>query len=82
MEEKIVMMFHHNGAVVDIETPVNITANEFIYGMNSGFNLGIDIDNPDECFMRAENPVALIRGEKTLEELGLRDGSSVYVGEN
>lgn len=30
--------------------------------------------------MRAENPVALIRGEKTLEKLGLRDGSSVYVG--
>lgn len=77
MEEKIIMMFKHNGKTVDIEVPKNITANELIFGLNSGFSLNINLDNPDDCFMRAENPVALIKGEKTLEELGLRNGTMV-----
>ena len=77
MEEKIIMMFKHNGKTVDIEVPKNITANELIFGLNSGFSLNINLDNPDDCFMRAENPVALITGEKTLEELGLRNGTMV-----
>ncbi len=80
MEQKIVMMFHHDDLITDIEVPINITANEFINGMNTGFKLGINMDNPDECFLRAENPIALIKGEKTLEELGLRNGSSIFLG--
>ncbi len=77
MEEKIIMMFKHNGQSVDIEVPKNITANELIFGLNNGFSLNIDLDNPDECYMRAENPIALIKGEKTLDELGLRNGTTI-----
>jgi hypothetical protein len=78
MEEKIVMILNHDGNQIDIEAPKGITANEFIFAINSGFSLGMDLSNPDICFMRSRNPVALIRGEKTLEELGLRNGSSIY----
>ena len=41
MEQKIVMMFHHDDLITDIEVPININANEFINGMNTGFKLGI-----------------------------------------
>lgn len=78
MEEKIIMIFEHNGRQVDIEAPLDITANELIFGLNNGFNLGIDLSNNDKYFMRAENPVALVKGEKTLEELGLRNGTRIY----
>ena len=78
MEDKIIIMFHYHNKSVDIEVPVGITANELIFGLNSGFNLGLNMENPQECYFRAENPIALVRGEKTLEELGLRNGSSVY----
>ena len=80
MEEKIIIIFHNKNKQVDIEVPIKLTATEFIYGLNNGFNLGINIDNPDTCFLRSENPIALIRGEKTLEELGLRNGSRVFFG--
>ena len=62
----------------DIEVPADITANELIYGLKKGFQLDIDMDNPKQCYLRAENPIALIRGEATMESLGLRDGSVVY----
>ena len=78
MEEKAVMIFHIGEKEIDIEAPLNITANEFVLGLNSGFNLGLDLNNPAESFLRAENPVALIKGEKTLSELGLRNGTSIY----
>lgn len=78
MEEKIIMIFHCNNQSLDIEVPIQITANELIYGLNNGFHLGIDMNNPKECFFRAENPIALVRGEKTLEELGLRNGTNLF----
>ena len=78
MEEKIIMIFSYNGEKRDIEVPNNITANELVLGLNNGYNLGINMSNPDECYLRAENPVALVKGEKTLEELGLRNGTTIF----
>ena len=78
MNEKVVMIFHIGEKSVDIEAPLDITANEFVLGINTGFNLGLDLNNPDENFLRAENPVALVKGEKTLAELGLRNGTSIF----
>ena len=78
MEEKVIMIFEHEGRQVDIEAPLSITANELIFGLNSGFGLNLDLSDPDNYFMRAENPIALVKGEKTLDELGLRNGSRIY----
>ena len=72
------MIFHIGEKSVDIEAPLDITANEFVLGINAGFNLGLDLNNPDENFLRAENPVALVKGEKNLAELGLRNGTSIF----
>ncbi len=66
---------------VDIEVPKNITANELVMALNKGFRLGLDINNPAKCFLRAKNPIALIRGDMLLEEYHLHDGSIIWYGE-
>lgn len=42
---KIIVIFHNlvSGEKIDIEIPINLSANELINGLNKGFNLGIDI---------------------------------------
>ena len=79
-ENKVIVIFKTPGMPVgiDIEIPLNITANELIYGLNEGFKLGIDMDNPGECYLRLENPTALLRGDTLLEEFGIRNGSTIY----
>ena len=80
MDTKIIIRFKNakENQEFDIEVPLDITANELIYGLKKGFKLPIDMDDPTQCYMRAENPIALIRGEASLESLGLRNGSVVY----
>ena len=79
MEQKIIVVFKNevSGASVDLEVPVDITANELIYGLNKGYALGINMNDSTHCFLRSENPIALIRGEDTLESLGLHNGSTI-----
>ena len=48
-------------------------------GLNEGFDLGLDVSDLSRCFLRAENPIALLRGTRTLEEFGLRDGTVIHV---
>lgn len=62
---------------MDIELPVSITANELIFGLNRGLNLGINMERPEDCFLRTENPVTLLRGDETIENYGLHDGTRI-----
>ena len=84
MKDKIIMIFRNSitGTEMDIEVPKTITANELVIGLNQGLCLGIDINDSRQCFLCAKNPRALIKGNKTLEEFGLRDGSMVILQRN
>ena len=62
----------------DIDIPLDITAKELVTAMNSAYELGIDTDDMKSCYLQAENPVALLRGSRTLEEFGIRNGSRIY----
>ena len=79
MENKLIIRFKNvkQRQEFDIEVPNDITANELIYGLKKSFKLNIDMDDQAKCYMRAENPIALIKGEVVLSDLGLRDGSVV-----
>ncbi|MCR4996784.1 MAG: EsaB/YukD family protein [Butyrivibrio sp.] len=79
MENKLIIRFKNvkQRQEFDIEVPDDITANELIYGLKNSFKLNIDMDDQAKCYMRAENPIALIKGEVILSDLGLRDGSVV-----
>lgn len=66
---------------VDLEIPLDITANELVYALNKAYELGIDTTNIKNCYLKAEKPIALLKGNKTLEEYGIRNGSVIYYTE-
>lgn len=63
----------------DVEVPLYITANDLVKGLNIAFNLGINIENINECFLRCENPIVLLKGNKTLREFNLRNGTLINI---
>ena len=79
--ERIVAVLerHREGKRTDVDLPLNITANEAIIGLNQAFGLGMDTSDLSRCFLRTENPIALLKGNRTLEESGLRDGTVIHV---
>lgn len=84
MKNTIVMILRQHHATgsfedCDIEVPVHITANDLVIALNTGFRLGIDTENVLDAYLRTENPIALIKGEKTITELGLYDGTIIHV---
>lgn len=65
---------------VDVEVPLEITADEFISALDDVYHLGMRTECKTVRFLRMESPIALIRGENTLESLGMRMGSIVCYG--
>ncbi|MCQ2517625.1 MAG: EsaB/YukD family protein [Lachnospiraceae bacterium] len=61
----------------DIEVPLGISANELVIALNEAYNLKIDISSVKNCFLKAERPIALLRGDKTLGEFGVRNGTII-----
>ena len=81
MNDRVIVIFKRRAtdSGIDIEIPTDITAAELIYGLNQGLHLGMNIDDPIHAYMRSENPIALIRGDVTIEELGIRNGSVIIM---
>lgn len=67
--------------VVDLEIPLHISANELVIALNSAYELGIDTTDIKNCYLKAENPIAFLRGNKTLGEYGIRNGSVIFFTE-
>ena len=61
----------------DLEVPLEITANELVLALNTAYDLGSDTTDIKNCYLKSENPIALLRGNKTLKEFGIRNGSIV-----
>lgn len=80
MNKVIVILYIHKlNKKIDIEIPLDITANDLILALNKAYNLNINTDNIMDVFLRTENPIALLRGNRTLEEYKIRDGSIINV---
>lgn len=78
-DNKVIVIFNYIkiGKRLDIEVPLNITANELIVGLNQGLNLGINMNDMAECYLQTENPIALLKGNKLLEDYGIRNGTVI-----
>jgi uncharacterized ubiquitin-like protein YukD len=76
-----ILHIHSQNKKIDIDIPLDITANELIVSLAKGFNLNIDISNPSKCFLKTENPIALLRGNKLLRDYELRDGVLINITE-
>lgn len=82
-KETAIVMFHitKRELSVDLEVPLEITANELVLALNTAYSLGIDTSDIKNCYLKAENPIALLKGNKTLADYGLRNGSDIYYTE-
>ena len=69
MDEKAVVEFisQDKKIHVDLEIPLGITANDLV----------LDTDDIFNCYLAAENPIVFLRGNKTLKEFGIRNGSHI-----
>ena len=80
MEKVVVILnFINRGIKKDIEIPLDITANEFILALNRVYSLGINTENMMELYLRVENPITLLKGNKTLLDFKIRDGSIINI---
>lgn len=79
MDEKVIVIFRmvREQREVDIEIPLSITANELIIALNEAYKLQINTENIFECYLKSENPVALLKGNRRLAEYGIREGSVI-----
>ncbi len=77
-ETAIVKFYNENTAErYELEIPLNITANDLVLGLNEAYHLGMDTENIFSCYLASENPIAFLRGNKTLSALGIRNGSRI-----
>lgn len=73
----IILNITKRNFTVDLEVPLDISANDLVNALNTAYELGIDISDIKNCYLKAENPIALLKGNKTLAEFGLRNGSVI-----
>ena len=78
----VIFLVHNRNQAFDVEIPLNITANELVIGLNAAYDLGIDTTNAKNCYLTAENPIALLKGNRLLSEYGLRNGTVIHFVES
>lgn len=77
----VIFRIEKQNMTADLEVPLFITANELVMALNNAYDLQIDTSDIKNCYLKAENPIALLRGNKTLEEFGVRNGTVIYYTE-
>lgn len=79
MENKAIIIFrmHKRNAEVDVEIPLDISPNDLVIALNTAYDLGIDTSDVKNCYLKAENPIALLKGNLPLSEYGVRNGTII-----
>jgi len=79
MDNKAIVIFriHKSNLETDLEIPLDITANDLVNALNSAYELGIDTSDMKNCYLKAENPIALLKGNRMLSEFGVRNGTII-----
>ena len=62
---------------VNADVVVGPESRGFIFGCPVAYELGIDTTDIKNCYLKAESPIALLKGDKTLAEFGIRNGSVI-----
>jgi len=62
----------------DLEVPLDISASELCSALFQRY-LPEQHGDMQKYYLKAERPIALLRGERTLREYGIRDGSIINI---
>ncbi|WP_033165573.1 EsaB/YukD family protein [Clostridium sp. KNHs205] len=76
-----ILYIHKKNIKIDVDLPLDITVNELIIGLNEGFQLGINTGDLSKCYLKTENPIALLKGNKSIAEYGMRNGTTINITE-
>ena len=79
MENTAIIIFkiEKRAVEVDIEVPLDISANELVIALNTAYDLGIDVTDVKNCYLKSENPIALLKGNKLLSDFGIMNGTII-----
>ena len=79
MENKAIVIFRieRRNFEADLEVPLDISANELVLALNTAYRLEIDISDVKNCYLKAENPIALLKGNKLLSDFGVRNATVI-----
>lgn len=79
MNNKAIIIFNitKKNFSVDLEIPLDISANDLVIALNSAYDLGIDTSDVKNCYLKAENPIALLKGNKLLSDYGIRNATVI-----
>lgn len=79
MDEKAVVKFvnHTSGFEIDIEVPLDITAQDLFIALNRGLKLGVNENDRYNYFLKADKPLAFLSGTETLDKFGVRNGTVI-----
>ena len=77
----LLVEFHDEtrGLEYDLQIPDFITGEELVTTLTKAYDLPVNIASADQLYMRAENPIAMIAGKRTLEEIGISNGTRIYL---
>lgn len=62
----------------DVRVPLDISANQLVVALNAAYSLEIDVDDYRKCYLRCERPITLLRGERSLREFGVCNGTLIH----
>lgn len=79
MEETAIIEFvnKNNDEAVELEIPMDITATELALALNEIYHLEMDTKNVYNCYLVSENPIAFLRGNKSLASYGIHNGTKI-----
>jgi uncharacterized ubiquitin-like protein YukD len=77
MDDRAVITVRRKNMDMDMDIPLDVTVIEFIESLNHIFSLGLENESTSKWFVKSENPTALLKGERTLREFNVRNGSVI-----
>ena len=63
----------------DLEIPLNISVSDLMMALKSIYGLEMGSDDMRSCYLKCENPIALLRGSRNLSEFGVRNGTIIHI---
>ena len=75
--ESITIVFLVSGTEHMVIVPLDISVNELAIGLNEAYHVFHDRFDVTTCYLRAENPIALLHGSKTLRDYHLYNGTRI-----
>lgn len=72
------VLYLEDGDEIDLDVPCEITVEELLKGLNAKLDWKMKQEELAHAYFRSENPVAFLKGNHSLEEYQLRDGSALF----